>query len=365
MFRLLLLVVFVASGCDESGVPSVPLEAMWTVPHAPAGGPEVTPLIVGDTLVVASAGTDLVAVRLATGEVVWRTPTDPDYALLSYSLLTDGERVYTSQSTARSPEFRAYDLATGTPVWTRSADGTDGIATVSPYALYAVGQGSFFAATHLGEIIAFDGATGATRWTVALDSISADALTYDDGVLYAGRGRVNGGAVGAVSAFDAASGRELWTHVHTAPAWAARPIIHGDEVLALSDSLLRLDRATGRLLDTQPLDGASASMTPALDTEAAYGADNAPWRLDLASGHVRWRADFQGGGGYNTAVVGGRVYWARGSVIVLDAETGRHLHSETAPGGYVLRVAAAGDLLIAQTGGGLTAYRPGLIPSLP
>ena len=362
-----LAVFALLAGCD-SGEPEAvepetvnpALTQVWSLPQEPHGGPQTTPLNVGDSLVVAAAGLDLICVRTQTGEEKWRTRTDPNYTLLSYSLLTDGERVYTSQSTRLSPEFRAYDLETGALLWTKKAGGSEEITAISPYALYAAGDGAFFGTTHHGQVFAVDGASGAMRWLVQLDSAAADALTYEDGVLYAARGRVAGGAVGALTAYDAQTGEEMWSHFHSQPIWIARPIVRGNSVFGFSNILIRLDKSTGAVLSTSSINPSTVSMDPFLDGDIVYGADNSPWKLDLQTGEVLWRNySYVGAGGYNTVALGNTVYWARGEIEVLSPSTGQRRESVSAPGGYVLRVSTSGGLVLAQTGGALTAYLPG------
>lgn len=344
-------------GCDSDSEPSTPLTVRWAIPYETTGAPLAIPLVVGDSLVVASAGFDLVCVRVQTGEVKWRTQVTDDFPLQTSSLVTDGERVYTSHITAQVEDFRAYDLATGALVWQRPVDGNE-VLSVSRYAKYAAADGAFYAGDVLANVYAFDGATGDLRWKAELDSASADGITSHDGRLFLGRGRIRDGDLGFVTALDAATGEELWSFFRPSPFFGTPPHIDGDGVIAIADSVYRLDLATGRLAWVIPAPGGADAWLED-DGRYIYGSGATPWKVEKATGRLAWRSpDFVGGGGFNVVELGGRVYHARGDVAILDAETGRLQSWESTPG-YTWWVAEAGGLVISQEDHQLTAYEPG------
>ena len=106
---------------------------------------------------------------------------------------------------------------------------------------------------------------------------------------------VTGAADGVVRAFDAGTGRELWTHA-MAERIVSEPVVAGDSVLVGS--------MDGNLV-----------------------------RLDLESGAVEWSYDTEGAILARPAVAGGRVFVANdlNRVIALDAATGKHLWNKQRP----------------------------------
>lgn len=93
---------------------------------------------------------------------------------------------------------RALNASTGAVVWTADV----GESVSNPAALGPDGT-VFIAST--SDLWAFDGATGAQKWRVALRNASPSAVSAD-GVIYVAFDNV------AVAAFDGATGAPLWNH---------------------------------------------------------------------------------------------------------------------------------------------------------
>lgn len=158
-----------------------------------------------------------------------------------------------------------------------------------------------------------------------------------------------------VAAFDAATGRELWTRrVRIAPFPPPTTLLTGAGRLYLSetDSVLAMDQSTGRTLWAFHPDS-QAVVTPALDADALYtGQRGLPvvYSLRAADGVLRWRTTI--GAGYEfpayvegLAVSGDTVfvaghrnlvqngYISSGVLVALDRQDGHELwRYETTPG---------------------------------
>ncbi len=158
-----------------------------------------------------------------------------------------------------------------------------------------------------------------------------------------------------VAAFDAATGRELWTRrVRIAPYPPPTTLLTraGRLYLSETDSVLAMDQATGRTLWAFHPDS-QAVVTPALDDDALYtGQRGLPvvYALGVADGALHWRTTI--GAGYafaayveGLAVSGDTVfvaahrnlvpngYRSSGVLVALDRRDGRELwRYETTPG---------------------------------
>ena len=219
----------------------------------------------------------------------------------------------------------------------------------------------FYAGDARGYVYAFDGPTGALRWRYKSDTVTTAGIAYADGALYLGQGVVLNGPRGAVTRLDAATGDVVWTAENSSPLWTP-PLVDGDAVVVVGDSLYRFDRETGAkqtLADTP-----GVSEPPTLHDGWVYGSAAGPWKQHARTGELAWSVRYVSGGGYNEAVVGDRVYHAAGGVGVFDDATGRLLHEEPSRGGYVWWVRSGAGLVVAQATYRLTAYRPGRIDAV-
>src|SRR3990172_1513203 len=147
---------------------------------------------------VYTAGQKMVyAVDARTCATIWSARIDS--ALVDTSPAVAGDLLYIGSYEPR-PMLHALDPATGATVWTAPLEGS---ANSSP----AVEEGRVFIGTSRGNLYALDAATGATLWTKSTTATNTDGTPHPvvaNGVVYAA-----GGA--AIKAFQASTGRQLWT----------------------------------------------------------------------------------------------------------------------------------------------------------
>lgn len=94
-----------------------PMKLLWEIPYDFIGiAVDTDPLIVGDSLVVMSAGKELWAVEQTTGAVRWKTFVSNETNLQSKVMRTDGVRIFATHV----EDVRAYRLDSGELLWITS-----------------------------------------------------------------------------------------------------------------------------------------------------------------------------------------------------------------------------------------------------
>lgn len=130
-----------------------------------------------------------------------------------------------------------------------------------------------------GTVVAIDSTTGDVRWDVSVQAPLAGALTVTntpDGVLYVGH-------QSGLSAFDAVSGDELWTH-DTDKEVVGSPAVSDDLVIAGSKygAVFALEAETGDEVWTAPTDGVPVC-GPTATTDRIYVADDDGTMIAMAT----------------------------------------------------------------------------------
>jgi outer membrane protein assembly factor BamB len=179
-----------------------------------------------------------------------------------------------------------------------------------------------------GKLVALEKTSGATLWGPvdiggsevvghAYDAERVFALTSDKGLL---------------RAFDAATGRQLWSRaLGSAPGNVGPPTAYrGIVYVAPNDAVIALDEVTGAILWKAKVDFPDylpGGSSPAVSDDAVFVAYcGEAYAFDRTTGALVWqkRVDCKGGGSLAPAVYGGRVYVSElsGAFAVFDAQTG-------------------------------------------
>ena len=260
------------------------------------GGGAHPPIVVENTIYVASDSESLEAVNRADGTERWRFPiaagTDtPTYAdgAIYLSLVTDSE---TGNS---GGVLIALDATSGAERWRMPTGAFGGTSpVVVDGVVYAGGD---------QELFAFDAATGEELWRYGLDAepcvCNPRPVAVADGLIYVVPGGMQQASLFAV---DAATGTEVWRydgqvegHRFTDPVVANGRVYvsEGDMLLARGGRFVALDAASGEEIWTVDLD---LSAPPAVHGDTLYvqartrGSIPGTVRaLDAATGEERWR----------------------------------------------------------------------------
>lgn len=250
------------------------------------GGPAHTGVYAGE----AAGDLQRVVWRFVTGHMVMASPT-----------VADGV-VYIG---SRDGWFYALDEATGVLRWKFRADA--GITSTA-----AVAGGVAWFQSDVGTLYALDLKTHRARWTKALGPDAPFVSAYpasgladywtSSPMLYEGALYIGGGD-GAVHAFDAASGRALWSY-KTGGRVRATPATDGTRVYvgSFDGVMYALDRKTGALAWRFKTEGNAyfpvghiQSSAAVADGKVMFGSrDFWVYALDAATGAQVWRTQHEG-----------------------------------------------------------------------
>ena len=279
---------------------------------------------------VTTAYGELAALDGATGAVQWRQRFD---APVIGAPVVEGGTVY---AVARDGSALAVDTANGKVRWqvggTRAKSGM--VGTGSP----AVGDGLAVFPFAAGEVIAVNTTDGARTWggavagqrlgrayAAGMADLTGDPV-ISGGVIYVGS------AAGRTAAFDATTGKRLWTANEGA---MNPPLVVGGSVFVVNDEakLVRLDASTGAVI---------------WSVQMPYYKAEKPKRLKAITAH------------YGPVLAGGRVavVSSDGGLRLFNPTDGSMVGSGEIPGGAASPAAlAAGMLFVIGTNGQLHAFR--------
>ncbi|MBE2186242.1 MAG: PQQ-binding-like beta-propeller repeat protein [Rhodothermales bacterium] len=290
------------SGCSEgeSPTPTNTFPLAWKVrTSATHGGIEMPALadgrlFVGDDVIIEALDTE-------TGRVLWK-----QNGVGEREIIHDAGRVFAVEGI-----IRAFDAATGTPLWTfvPAAD-TLGFQQAS------AGLGRVYVGTHRsGRVLAVDAATGRELWRTTL--AAPDWLFYNpvvsttlhEGVLYAvmGRGFTVNNFLKAtyIVALDPATGRELWRYVDGDGTRPQQPVGHvsfygdlvlyGDHYDGYVAAFNRTTRQEAWRYDL-PDNWIGTTQAPTVEGDRAYVAtgEGAVYAFEAATGRVIWKSERRG-----------------------------------------------------------------------
>ncbi|WP_235855932.1 outer membrane protein assembly factor BamB family protein [Mesobaculum littorinae] len=253
--------------------------------------------------------------------------------------VTDGARIYTVDSRAR---VMAHDTS-GRAVW--SADLTrpgDNSGDASGAGL-AVADGTLYAATAFGQVVALVAATGRRLWVQEIEAAAAGSPTVAGGKVYVVARDAR------VWALDPADGRVDWTLAGTpsqagvvggagpavAPGMAVVPFSSAEMVGVLPESGLErwTGNVAGRRLGEVYARISDISGDPVISGTTVYAGSPSgrTAAFDLDSGDMLWSA--REGAMSPVAVAGGSVFAVtdKAQLVRLDAATGQRIWGADLP----------------------------------
>jgi outer membrane protein assembly factor BamB len=301
--------VFFAS--DDGGLHAATRDRgieQWTV-HV--GTPPLVGPFAADGRLYVSDGTGTFhAYRIEDGAELWTSANR--YAVpMSRSIEVDGALYF-----GTSDGFVvALDAATGAERWRVQPPGA--IHVDAP----AFADGRLFAGTDGAGFVAIDVATHQLAWIGDTDAEDTGSATVAGGIAYIGANAVSS-ATGTLHAFDAASGRALWTAVD--PILGIPTVADGVAYTTGLNGLVEaIDTATGSVRWKVSLAGAVHS--PIVVGGVVYlTADGARLveAIDAATGHERWSFPLDANANCCVAVAKGAVFVATlsGSVYAIAGD---------------------------------------------
>lgn len=280
------------------------------------------PLIVGDRVIAALQGGELVALDARTGAAHWIIETG---GLWETEPLLAGGVLYAAPSSG----VVAVDPVAGRPRW--QVRGKVGAMVADRDGVLVSWLGSSGSVTS-----ALDPATGRERWRARVDRAGTVVVARAAGTV------VLRGAPNVLYGVDGSTGRRLWEL--DVPGGDSTPVaVARGRLLLRSDdgNAYAVDARTGRVAWRTAVGFGDDLEPPAVDGATVYlGGSSAItsylWALDVDTGRVRWRLDTEAPVGTRPQVhgelvlVGDAATW----VYAVDRRSGR-LRSRYAAGGVV------------------------------
>ncbi|MEM9145296.1 MAG: PQQ-binding-like beta-propeller repeat protein [Pseudomonadota bacterium] len=269
----------------------------------------------GDRLIATTGFGEILALSTATGEVLWR---DSFGAPFRAAPAANAGRVV---AVTRASQVFALESSSGQVLWR-----SEGVAAEAGWlggASPAIGGGGAVVPYASGELAAFDINTGRRFWgavisggrrglaRAAITDLTGDPVLLGPLVIAANQS-------GRLAAFQARTGRRIWTRVlgATRPLWAA-----GDTLYLVSDAgtLLRLDASSGQTLwsrqlpiweDEEDLEDPITYSGPVVTSGRVIVSDSIGqiWSLDAISGEGGVAGEIPSGSITGPVVAGGTLY---------------------------------------------------------
>ncbi|WP_135828742.1 outer membrane protein assembly factor BamB family protein [Halorussus halobius] len=250
------------------------------------------PTLAGETLLVTSHSSVLYALDAETGDERWQYATDGSVNVSA--AIADG----TAYVTDAASKLYAVALDSGETAWTADLAGGGSVNSpvVANGAVY-VGTSETFDGDE-AAVQAFDADTGDERWTTPVETDGATGVAVDSGTAYVGE------TGGGLAALDAADGSENW-RTDAAKMTFPPTVADGTVFVATDDAAVRaFDADTGRSLWSNGDEGTGA---PAVADGRVFAAANKDLACYDAAGTELWNTGAIGT--FRTpAVAGGTVY---------------------------------------------------------
>jgi outer membrane protein assembly factor BamB len=385
----LLLPLLITHGACEWFTSPPQREGVWLQAHS--GYSYAKPVLLGDTVFVATGDGKLIARNASTGAALWT-------ASVGSGRIWGGNLVVAAGAVVAPVLFetRAVDTHTGAPLWTYKApldtvdvgSGPRNPGTVAKVRI-AASDSTVFIPAWGGTVAAVHARTGALRWRWTPPALphrfGAQGAIFAGGTsntVYVsvwhfldGFGNVS---EGRVVALDASTGAERWHAVlptrENVVMLSGAPAIVGNVVVVttLNGRTYALNRSTGALAwslppDTPaPGDFFTSVLTGAVSSGDTLYADAGTHHIRAISstGNVLWSAPYEGQLSMELTVSDSRLYGPDGGFLyIFDKRTGRLVKRVSPPGPssgalFPASVAVSSTLVFAPVNGAVWAINP-------
>lgn len=225
--------------------------------------------------------------------------------------------------------------------------------TVSPSPVVA--EGVVYVAldpTLYGKFYAFDAATGKQLWSASTGTLFLSAAAVADGVVYVGSVDHN------LYAFNAKTGQQLWSAATGAPVDSSPAVANG-LVYAASDKVYAFNASTGQLIWSAAA-GSTIGSSPAVANGIVYvgSYDDLLYAFNAATGRLLWRVATGNAIISSPAVANGVVYVGSDDrkLYAFNAAGGQPLWSATTGGSVDSPAVANGVVYVGSLDGNLYAF---------
>lgn len=334
-FLLLLLILLTINACSPRPPREGALNLAWT--FATTGAINHAPLIVRDTVIIAPAGAQLIALDLHKGRERWRFA--PASGIWERAFASDGQRVFVG---LKDGSIASLDVASGNLLWQTSL----GINMQVPP---LVSEGWVIAPTTFvgpelepdthgrAGLFALDAQTGAQRWAFHSDNYILQTPARSGDRLYVGGNfydpnPIDEGGHTRIYALDYATGAPRWTY-ESEDGFPKRLYATATTVtfVGYQDFMNGVDAESGQLRWRFDTGNWTPSFLGAGEMVYFSSANTRVFALNVNTGETVWEFNIPGGS-FNylldaPVLLDGRLYFLtqQGQFFALDAATGELL----------------------------------------
>lgn len=315
-----------------------PLKQVWEYNALAAFGSS-SPLVMGNTVIVANLQGEVHAINLESGKRIGQKSFRGEAIHAAPALIS--RRMVVANAWGNRT-VHGYDLEGGKSVWHRD------LARVQA-GLLAYGDAVLLADMD-GGVRLIDEMTGADRWLFNDPSgaaVRADPLMVSDRFVVIHED-------GMARAFDP-TGEVAWESELGTPVYAS-PTAFGATIYVptTQGKLLAVDSRNGRVLwrfDTNNVQVKIASPSIAGDTIYFGASDGSVRAISTEFGEAKWRVKLPGAVAAQVLVAGGYIYVGtmKNRLVVLDFETGAEIWATELRGRVKSSMAVAGDGIVVLT----------------
>lgn len=202
------------------------MNLIWEIPYEFVGiGITTTPLILGDSLVIMSAGREVFAIDQTSGSIRWKYFVSSETNLQTDEFTTDGERIFATHV----EDVRAINISDGSLAWkTMLPEGRGGLWEGT----MAYHDKKIFVATRL-VVYCIDAVSGGILWQSSVNTSGGlgNVIQYKNSIIVGGGYHVRDstglliGSVGKLYFLDSQTGDTVWSHITSGDGWAYYPTI--------------------------------------------------------------------------------------------------------------------------------------------
>src|SRR5262245_59240653 len=260
--------------------------------------PVVTP-----DIAVAVGRTAVVGLDPADGAIQWQVPRNAGLAVPPVlAQASEGDLVvYVEGNSAATSALVGLHLESHDRAWRFALD------SQAPWSPVVVGDG-VVVGTMKGTLTLVSVADGTAKWKVAAGGVITSVAASADRVFAVTE--ESGSGTGALSAFDAATGRREWTRSYRLSSLISAPAVTGSTVVtAFGNGLVRaFDVATGAERWSQPIRSRCSPRSGLAVAEGAvFVADvqGGVYRFDASTGTRAWDYQFEAFNRWGSPLVAG------------------------------------------------------------
>jgi outer membrane protein assembly factor BamB len=349
-------------GLAPAGTPDPALRLAWRTKAPGTDGRLSMPVVTPD-VAVAVGRTAVVGLDPTDGTVQWQVPRNAGLAVPP--VLAAGSSgdliVYVEGDAASTSALVALDLQSHDRAWRFALD------SPAPWSPAVLGDG-VVVGTLKGTLTLVSVADGTATWKATAPGPITSVAASGDRVFVVSEEA--GSGTGALSAFDAASGRRQWTKSYRLASLTSAPAVTGSTVVvAFGNGLVRaLDAATGADRWSQPIRSRCSPRSGlAVADGAVFVADvqGGVYRFDLNTGAPAWDYQLAAFNRWGSPLVAGSALYLGmeeghdGLLVALRLSDGHLVWQRRTAGGPLGALAPSGDLLLAPAeavAGGLLAF---------